>query len=59
MFHNPVIDEKNEDIKDLAQKMKKIDYDGYISLEIIRGENMPEEELIETAQRLNKQIAEA
>ena len=57
--HNPVLDEENEDIKDLAQKMKKVDYKGYISLEIIRGENMAEKELKETAQRLNKQIAEA
>lgn len=56
--HDDVLDEENTSIRDLAGMMKEADYEGYISLEIIRGENMAEEELIGTACRLNSLIAE-
>ena len=57
--HDDVLDENNTSVREMAGMMKEIDYNGYVSLEIIRGENMSEDELIQTARRLNAQIAEA
>jgi hypothetical protein len=39
--------------------MKEVNYDGYISLEIIKGYTLPEGLLIETAKRLKGYIAQS
>ena len=39
--------------------MKAIDYNGYASLEIIKGHNVPEELLLETGTRLKGYIDQA
>ena len=57
--HDEVLDPENENILHLAKLVKGINYDGYVSLEIIKGHNLPEELLIETAKRLKGYIAEA
>lgn len=58
-IHDEVLDPENENILHLAKLVKSINYDGYISLEIIKGHNLPEELLIETAKRLKGYIAQA
>ena len=57
--HEDVLDPANDKILYLARMAKTIDYDGYISLEIIKGHNLPEDVLIETASRLKGFIEEA
>lgn len=57
--HDEVLDPNNENILHLSRLMKKIEYDGYFSLEIIKGKNLPEDLLIETARRLKEQMAKA
>ncbi len=56
--HEEILAPDNQNIRGLATMLKQIDYTGYISLEIIRNRNMEEEELLETARRLNQQISE-
>lgn len=56
--HDDVLDPYNTNVLSLAKRMKSIDYQGYVSLEIIRGENLPEELIKETATRLKRYIAE-
>lgn len=58
-IHQEVLDPENRNIAGLAKLMRSIDYDGYVSLEIIKKRNLPEEQLIETGKRLKGQIAEA
>jgi len=58
-IHDEVLDPENKNILHLAKLMKNINYDGYISLEIIKGHNLPEELLIETAKRLKGYISQA
>ena len=58
-IHDEVFDPENKNILHLAKLMKSINYTGYVSLEIIKGHNLPEELLIETAKRLNGYIAQA
>ena len=60
-FHllDPVLDPDNTNILTLAKRVKEIDYSGYVSLEIIKGENLPESLLKETATRLRGYIAQA
>jgi sugar phosphate isomerase/epimerase len=57
--HAEVLDPENANVRELAGKMKAIDYRGFVSLEIIKGENLPEDVLRETATRLKRFIAEA
>jgi hypothetical protein len=57
--HQEVLEPENDNILHLAKLMKTINYDGYFSLEIIKGENLPEDLLIETAKRLKGYIAQA
>jgi len=53
----------NRNVLNLAKKLKSIDFDGYISLEIMAKryncDSLPEELLIETAKRLKSYIAQA
>jgi len=56
--HDEVLDPDNANILGLAKRMKGIDYSGYVSLEIIKGENLPEDLLKETATRLKGYIAQ-
>lgn len=56
--HDEVLDPKNTDVVDLARRGKTIGYHGYLSLEIIKGKNLPEELLKEVATRLQGQIAQ-
>ena len=58
-IHDEVFDAENKNILHLAKLMKSINYTGYVSLEIIKGHNLPEELLIETAKRLKGYIAQA
>jgi len=57
--HDEVLDPENRNILNLARMMKGINYDGYVSLEIIKGHDLPESLLIETAKRLKGYIAQA
>jgi sugar phosphate isomerase/epimerase len=57
--HEEVLDPKNDNILHLSKLMKTIGYDGYYSLEIIKGEDLPEDLLIETAKRLKGYIMQA
>jgi sugar phosphate isomerase/epimerase len=57
--HDNVLEPANRNILELAKRMKGINYKGYVSLEIIRQENLPEDLLRETATRLKGYIAEA
>ncbi len=56
--HDEVLDPNNTNLIDLARRMKGIGFRGYVSLEIIKGKNLPEDLLKETAARLKRQIAE-
>jgi len=57
--HDDVLDPAQMDIADLIKRMKGVDYPGYFSLEIIKGHNLPEDVLIETAVRLRGYIDSA
>ncbi|TLM99918.1 hypothetical protein FDZ71_15095 [bacterium] len=57
--HDEVLEPENKNILNLARLMKGINYDGYVSLEIIKGYDLPESLLIETAKRLKGYIAQA
>lgn len=58
-IHDEVLDQDNKNILYLSKLMKSIDYNGYFSLEIIKGHNLPEEQLIDVARRLKGYIASA
>ncbi|MDP6507080.1 MAG: sugar phosphate isomerase/epimerase family protein [Planctomycetota bacterium] len=57
--HDDVLDPENENVLHLARKVQAIDYDGYVSLEIIKGHNLPEELLLETGKRLKGYMGQA
>ncbi len=57
-LHDQVLDPADTSILKLAQRMSKVNYQGFISLEIIKGVNLPEAQLRETATRLQQQIRE-
>lgn len=57
--HDDVLDPQNTAILDLARRVKPAGYDGYVSLEIIRNEDLPEDLLRETAARLKGFIQQA
>jgi sugar phosphate isomerase/epimerase len=57
--HDEVLDPQNENILHLAKRMKAFGYKGYCSLEVIKGHNLPEDQLRETAKRLKGYIARA
>lgn len=57
-IHDEVLDAKNKNILHLAKLMKTVNFNGYISLEIIKGYNLPEKLLRETAERLKGYIKE-
>jgi sugar phosphate isomerase/epimerase len=57
-IHEEVLDPQNRNVLHLAKLMKTINFDGYVSLEIIRGYDLPEELLIETAKRLKSYIVQ-
>jgi len=57
--HDDVLDPDNTAVFDLATRMKPVGYDGYVSLEIIKGEDLPEQLLRETAARLKGYINQA
>ena len=57
--HDEVLDPGNTNILHLAKRMKTIGYEGYVSLEVIKGENLPEDLLRATAARLKGYIAQA
>jgi len=55
--HDEVLDPENKNILHLSKLMRSIGYAGYFSLEIIKGHNLPENLLIETARRLKVYMA--
>ena len=57
-IHDQVLDSGDTSIRTLARRMKAAAYAGYVSLEIIEGKNLPEEQLREVAARLQRQIRE-
>ena len=58
-IHDEVLDPKNKNLLHLAKVMKTINFNGYASLEIIKGYNLPEDLLIKTAKRLKDYIVQA
>jgi sugar phosphate isomerase/epimerase len=52
--HDDVLEPGNTAIQDLAKRMTGAGYTGYVSLEIIKGKNLPEDVLTETATRLQR-----
>lgn len=54
--HDDVLQSQNEDVRELVRKLKTVGYDGYISLEIIRGEDIPRDVLTTTGDRLSRQL---
>lgn len=54
--HDEVLDPGNENVGGLAAALSRTGYDGYVSLEIIEGENLPRETLAETGERLSEQL---
>lgn len=54
--HDEVLEPGNENILRLANQVKPAGFHGYVSLEIIKGHNLPEEQLMETARRLKGQM---
>ena len=57
--HDEILNPKNDNILTLSKLMKTIGYNGYYSLEIIKGHNLPEDLLTETARRLKNYILQA
>jgi len=57
--HEEVLEPENTAILELARRMKPAGYRGYVSLEIIKGHNLPEDLLVATAERLRGYIASA
>jgi len=58
-LHDNVLDPDNANVLSLAKRVRAIDYAGYFSLEIIKGENLPEELLRETGSRLKGYLSQA
>lgn len=58
-LHDPALDPDDEGIPDMIRQLGEIGYDGYLSLEIIRGEDLSEAELTEAGERLQGHIAAA
>lgn len=58
-LHDPALDPDDEGIPDMIEQFGEVGYDGYLSLEIIRGEDLSEEELTEAGERLQGHIADA
>ena len=56
--HDEVLAPDNDNLIGLARRMKGIGYRGFVSLEIIKNEDLPEDLLREVAVRLKRQIAE-
>jgi sugar phosphate isomerase/epimerase len=54
--HDDVLQSENEDVLELVRKLKRVGYNGYISLEVIRGENIPPDVLTTTGDRLARQL---
>lgn len=54
--HEDVLHSQNKDVRELVAKLKTVGYDGYVSLEVIRGEDIPREVLTTTGARLSRQI---
>ena len=51
-MHDDVLDPEFTGVEDLMSRFQSAGYDGSFSLEIIRGEDLSEEELLETGERL-------
>lgn len=58
--HEEVLDPEFEGITELMSRLDEVGYDGYISLEVIRGEDLseglPEEQVRETGERLRNYV---
>jgi len=54
--HDEVLDPEYEPIADLIERFDGAGYDGYVSLEIIRGEDLPTGVLRETGERLRDHV---
>lgn len=54
--HDDVLESENEDVRELMAKLRTVGYNGYISLEIIRGEDIPRDVLTTTGDRLARQL---
>jgi sugar phosphate isomerase/epimerase len=57
--HEEVLEPDNDNILHLSKLVKSIGYNGYFSLEIIQGHNLPEDLLIETSRRLKGYMTQA
>jgi len=56
--HDEVLDPNNTNLVELARRVKSIGFRGFVSLEIMKGKDLSEDLLKETAARLKRQIAE-
>lgn len=54
--HDEVLEPGNANILKLAKQVKPVGFHGYVSIEVIKGHNLPEDQLTETAQRLKTQM---
>lgn len=57
--HDDALDPASPNMQNLVNRMKGFAYEGYFSLEIIKGHNLPEEQLRETAKRIKGYIGQA
>lgn len=54
--HEDVLDAEYEGIADLQRELHGFDYDGYFSLEVIRGENLSVEELDRAGENMRRHV---
>ncbi len=57
--HDDALDPDSEHMRNLAHRMVSLGYTGYVDLEIIKGHNLPEDVLKDTARRIQGYFAEA
>lgn len=54
--HDDVLHSQNEDVRKMMDKLNAVGYDSYVSIEVIRGEDIPREVLTATGDRLARQL---
>lgn len=58
-LHDPALDPDDEGVPDMIRQFGDRGYEGYFSLEIIRGEDLAETELVEAGERLKGHMRSA
>jgi sugar phosphate isomerase/epimerase len=57
-LHEPALNSEDDGVPDMIRQFGERDYEGYFSLEIMRGEDLPESELVEGGERLRGFLAD-